>query len=184
MNKSTLAIAFSAAIFGLASTAASAIDGNINFNGEVISTSCDINGQTPNGAVDVNVNLQKVTVDALGTPGAVANATPFKIALSGVNCTNGAIASVYFEPTSPGIDQSTGALKNVAANPAGNVQVQVVNAENNSAINLHTGAGNIAPKTIVGNTAEYNYFGQYLAVNGPASAGQVAATVKYSIVYQ
>ncbi|WP_431223619.1 fimbrial protein [Serratia sp. L9] len=188
MNKSTLAMAFSMAIFGLASTSVSAIDGNINFLGEVTDTTCLINGTTPNGAVDVNVNLKAVQASSLSSSGTTANATPFKITLGGpgdLNCTNGKIAAVYFEPNSPAIDKTTGWLKNIeTTNPASRVQVQILNGETNDAINLLTGVGNIAPKTIAGNTAEYNYFGQYIAVDGAATPGKVASTVRYSIVYQ
>lgn len=188
MKKSTLLMALSLTISGLASLPASAIDGNINFTGEVIDTTCLINGTTPNGAVDVNVNLKQVQASALSFAGAVANATPFKITLGGpsdVNCTNGKIAEVYFEPTSPAIDHATGWLKNTEINnPATNVQVQILNGDTNNAINLLTGTNNHAPKVIANNTAEYTYYGQYIAVNGPATAGKVASTVKYSIVYQ
>ncbi|WP_051916932.1 MULTISPECIES: fimbrial protein [unclassified Serratia (in: enterobacteria)] len=190
MKKNALLMTIACVMGGLTATSAFAIDGNINFTGEVIDTTCLINGQTPNGAVNVDVDLKQVQVGALNFAGATANATPFKITLGGdtdTNCTNGKIAEVYFEPTSPAIDRTTGWLKNTApaaSNPAQNVQVQILNGETNSPINLFSGNNNYAPKTIANHTAEYSYFGQYIAVNGPATSGPVASTVKYSIVYQ
>jgi len=190
MKRNTLLMTFACVMGSLTATSALAIDGDINFIGEVTDTTCLINGQTPNGDIDVNVNLRQVQASALSSPGATANATPFKITLGGAgdtNCTNGKIAQVYFEPTSPAIDRTTGWLKNTiiaADNPAGNVQVQILNGENNNPINLWTGTENYLPKTIANNTAEYTYFGQYIAVGGAATPGKVASTVKYSIVYQ
>jgi major type 1 subunit fimbrin (pilin) len=192
MKKTTLVMALSLAIGGLASISASAAitvpGGNINFTGEVTDATCLINDQTPNGAVDLNIVLDPVSASELSFAGATAKPAPFTIKLGGpadLNCTNGKIASVYFEPSSPAIDSATGWLKNTdQTDPAQNVQVQILNGETNSPINLVSGNNNLAPKTIVNQTAEYNYFGQYIAVGGAAGPGQVASTVKYSIVYQ
>jgi major type 1 subunit fimbrin (pilin) len=192
MKKTTLVMALSLAIGGLASVPASAAitvpGGNINFTGEVTDATCLINDQTPNGAVDLNIVLDPVSASELSFAGATAKPAPFTIKLGGpadLNCTNGKIASVYFEPSSPAIDSATGWLKNTdQTDPAQNVQVQILNGETNSPINLVSGNNNLAPKTIVNQTAEYNYFGQYIAVGGAAGPGQVASTVKYSIVYQ
>ncbi|MBC3214184.1 fimbrial protein [Serratia fonticola] len=192
MKKTTLVVALSLAIGGFAAVPASAAitvaGGNINFTGEVTDATCLINDQTPNGAVDLNVPLETVSASELSFAGATAKPAPFTIRLGGpsdLNCTDGKIASVYFEPTSPAIDNATGWLKNTSAtDPATHVQIQILNGETNSPINLVSGNNNHAPKTIVNQTAEYTYFGQYVAVGGAAGPGQVASTVKYSIVYQ
>lgn len=190
MKRNTLLMTIACVMGGLTATSAFAVDGNINFTGEVIDTTCKINGQTPNGAVDVNVNLKQVEATALGYDGATANATPFSITLGGVgdtNCTNGKIAQVYFEPTSPAIDRTTGWLKNMSTDASGvarNVEIQILNATANQPINLLSNLNNYAPTRIVDNTAVYSYYGQYIAVGGAATVGHVASTVKYSIVYQ
>lgn len=191
MKKNTLVLALSLAFSGLASTAVSAATvsgGNINFTGEVIDQTCLINGETPNGAIDVNVILDTASVSDLSNAGATAKPKSFNITLGGegdLNCTNGKVASVSFDPTSPAIDSVTGWLKNTAAsNPANNVQIQILNGDTNNPINLLSGNNNHAPKTIANNTAVYEYIGQYIAVGAPATAGQVASTVKYNIVYQ
>ncbi|WMT15764.1 fimbrial protein [Serratia fonticola] len=192
MKKTTLVMALSLAIGGFAALPASATitvaGGNINFTGEVTDATCQINGQTPNGAVDLNVALEPVSASELSFAGATAKPKSFIITLGGptdLNCTDGKIASVYFEPTSPAIDNATGWLRNTSAvDPAANVEVQILNGNTNNPINLVSGNNNHAPKTIANQTAEYTYFGQYVAVGGAASPGKVASTVKYSIVYQ
>ncbi|MFZ1875300.1 MAG: fimbrial protein [Chania sp.] len=194
MKRNTLLMTLACVMGSLTATSALAIDGNINFTGEVIDTTCKINDQVPNGAVDVNVNLKQVQVSALSTEGAVANATPFKITLGGAgdtNCTNGKVAQVYFEPTSPAIDRTTGWLKNTSTSASGvaqRVEIQILNATTNNPINLLSNLNNYAPTTIADNTAVYSYYGQYIAVGvtptTPVTAGMVASTVKYSIVYQ
>lgn len=189
MKKNTLLVAIACTLGAIAATPAFASNGNINFKGEVTTTTCLINGQNPSlGDVDVNVDLRQVEVSSLNFAGAVANAKPFKITLGGngdTDCTNGKLAKVHFEPTSPAIDSGTGWLKNTdnSATPANNVEVQILNADDNQVIDLRDDS-NIPSKTIVDNTVVYNYYGQYVAVNGPAAAGKVASTVKYTIVYQ
>ncbi|MFC0227525.1 fimbrial protein [Serratia aquatilis] len=189
MKRNTLLVAIACALGTIAATPAFASNGNINFEGEVTTTTCLINGQNPNlGDVDVDVDLKQVEVSSLNFAGAVANATPFKITLGGngdPDCTNGKMAKVHFEPNSPAIDSNTGWLKNIdaSATPASNVEIQILNADDNQVIDLRDDSS-VPSKMIVDNTAVYNYFGQYVAVNGPATAGKVASTVKYTIVYQ
>ncbi|CAM4216540.1 fimbrial protein [Serratia silvae] len=194
MKKTTLVMALSLAIGGLASVPASAAiapgvtpGGNINFTGEVTNATCLINGKTPNGSINMDIPLEKVSASELSFVGATAKPYSFSITLGGPNdpnCIDGSIASVYFEPSSPAISPN-GWLKNTdnSSNGATNVEIQILNAETDTPINLASGIGNYSPKTIVNQTAQYNYVGRYVAVNGSATPGQVASTVKYSIVY-
>ncbi|HGM5491401.1 TPA: fimbrial protein [Serratia fonticola] len=192
MKKNTLVLALSLALTGLVSTAASAATvagGSINFEGEVTDQTCLINGQAPNGAVDLNVKLEPVSVSELSHAGATAKPKDFTITLGGdndLNCANGKVASVSFDSSSPAINGMTGWLSNTVAEDvaAENVQIQILNKETSNVINLLSGNNNYTPKTIANNTAVFEYVGQYVAVGGAASAGKVASSVKYNIVYQ
>lgn len=195
MKKNALVLALSVTLGGLVSVSAFAkIDagttpgGNINFTGEVTSETCLIEGQTPNGSIDIPVTLQKVSASELSFNGATAKPQGFTIKLgdsTDLNCINGSVASVYFEPSSPNINATTGWLDNTdqSADGAKNVQIQILN-ESKEPINLRDNTNNTGTKTIDNQQAVFSYFGQYVAVGGGATPGKVASTVKYSIVYQ
>lgn len=172
---------------GTAASSAAADDGRITFTGNVLSTTCVVQG---GGATVTNVNggnftvaLPRVSVTALAAAGERAGDTPFYIRLSGDNCTNGAVSRVYFEPAqSTNMNSATGNLRNhTAAGAAGRVEVGLLNA-NRAAMNLFTNTPQLTA-TVANNTAQFDFWAQYVATGGATTAGSVNTDVVYSIVY-
>lgn len=189
MKKQALIIAILAAA-GFTGPAASAADGTITFTGEVQGLTCVVSGgtgTTVGTGGDFSVALDKVQTSSLATAGAAAGGKRFTINLSagsGASCPNGTRAAILFEPSSPGIDSASGNLKNTATtNPAANVEVQILDAgAGNAPIDLRLG-NKSQEVTVASNTATLPFIAQYLASGGAASAGQVASSVQYSVVY-
>jgi major type 1 subunit fimbrin (pilin) len=172
LKKLTLAASLAA---GVALTpAAFAVDGTITFNGNVLATSCTING----GTADFTVTLPDVSTNTLQAAGDTAGQTAFNIALSG--CSANATASAYFEQGA-GIDATTGNLIN--AGTATNVQVQLVNSDGTSPINLMTPATNTTTAAVTTTTGgTLTYYARYYAT-GASTAGTVSAQEQYTINY-
>ncbi|QNK01474.1 fimbrial protein [Dyella telluris] len=198
MKKSVLS-AVLAATFGLVALApqhASAADGTITFNGTITDTSCTITGGgAATGTGNITVTLPTVSTSAFPSDGATAGETAFSLILGGgTKCTDGKTAALWVETAStPALDASTGALKNINGS-ATNVEVQMVNPANNKAINLAVNAAvtngatviaanNQPAATIAGNTATLNYVGRYLAKGGTVGAGTVSTVMTYSMQY-
>lgn len=173
-----------------AGTAAAAQDGTITFTGSISDATCIITGGDASGessSPDFTVHLPSVSTTALASNGQRAGDTPFHINLSGANCPNGKLASVYFElAQSTNIDAATGNLKNTVTKASGGAEkVQVGLLDSSKAIlNLNTANDSAKTVTITGNTARFDYWAQYVATGGAATAGTVASDVVYSIKYQ
>lgn len=175
MKKIALGLLFGASLF---SVSALASDGQINITGNVTANTC-----TPAGTAgkNVTVTLPTVGTTTLATAGATAGATPFSISLTG--CPAGvAKAQTNFE-AGPTIDTATGNLLNsTATGSATNVQVQLL-SDTMKAISLNTNA-NSQVVAVSGGKATMNYYAQYIAAGGAATAGTVATSIQYSISYQ
>lgn len=173
-----------------AGNVAAAKDGTITFEGTISDATCTITGGDATGTSttpDFTVHLPPISITALAADGERAGDTPFFIKLSGANCANGKVASVFFElAQSTNIDNATGNLKNtVAADSGGANKVQVGLLDANKAIlNLTTANESAITKTVSGNTAQFDYWAQYVATGGAATAGEVSTEVVYSIKYQ
>ena len=178
------------AVLSSVGTAAAAEDGTITFDGTISDATCIITGgdaQGESSSPDFTVHLPSISTTALATDGQRAGDTPFHINLSGANCTNGKIASVFFElAQSTNIDTATGNLKNIVAKDAGGAEkVQVGLLDSTKAIlNLTTANNNAKTVTVTGNSARFDYWAQYVATGGAATAGKVSTEVMYSIKYQ
>lgn len=175
---------------GCSFTAMAVGDGTITFSGSIKDATCEISGgdeTLPDQGADFTVTLPTVNVTALAKSGDTAGDTPFYINLSGSNCPNGKIADVIFDnASSMNIDTTTGNLKNTTATTAGgadNVQIRILN-NNRTALNLTQSNSAHQSKSITANKATFTYYGQYVAVNGASSAGEVKTDVVYSIKYQ
>lgn len=169
---------------------AAAEDGRITFEGTISDATCTITGGDATGTSttpDFTVHLPSISTTALSRDGERAGDTPFFIKLSGANCADGKVASVYFElGQSTNLDTATGNLKNTVSTGSGGadkVQVGLLDADK-SILNLNTANQSAKTKTVSGNTAQFDYWAQYVATGGAATAGQVNTEVVYSIKYQ
>lgn len=150
-----------------------AYDGTINITGNVVATTCQINGQaTP---ATVAVALPTVSASAIAP---TAGKTPFKIALTG--CTGGATTvHTYFEPGST--INANGRLTSGVTN----VDVELLNGNDSTPIVLGVAdaSQNSHTTPIVAGAATQNYFAQYRSGGSPGT-GAVSTSVTFSIAYQ
>ncbi|KVN49788.1 pilus assembly protein FimA [Burkholderia territorii] len=182
-------IARAAAVLALAVAAAPAMaaDGEIAFNGKVLSTTCTIGaGGGATGNKNLTVKLPSVSASALANAGDVAGRTPFSIQLSG--CTGDSTkVSTVFESGST-VDSASGRLNLVSAGEgdavASNVQINLLNdAQDPIKAGLAGSQQNSQVVELKDGGATLNYFAEYYAT-GKATAGSANSRVQYSLDYQ
>jgi len=185
MNKLLLSAALVAG-FGVAALAprtAAAVDGTVTINGKVLAQTCTVEGKTyqANGSLSTAANktvpLPNVLAPALNAAGSTAGRTGFTIAVAG--CDAG-LSSVTTTFSGTGIDTTTGALTNTAA--TNGVQVQLLDSSQNP-ITL-TSSYNMPAVALVSGGATLQYYAQYYAKNGNATAGTVTSSVAFTLSYQ
>lgn len=177
-------IQFILGILAAASSSATlAYDGKINFTGKVVAQTCSV----ATGSESLSVVLPTVSTTTLSTDAKTAGLTPFTIQLTG--CTVSAASGVdkvnaYFEPNA-NTDYTTGNLTNTASLGASDVQIQLLNADGVKVIKLGQAAAAQDVDTVAINDANVTlrYNARYYAT-GQATAGNVSATVNYTIAYQ
>ncbi|KAF6694766.1 fimbrial protein [Pseudomonas rhodesiae] len=181
-----------AALMALAAAlphAAFAVDGVINFSGLVTDVTCTVEGAAPgSGAVVKDVNLGGVSAARLATAGSRANLTGFTIRIGAPgegSCTNGRIAMVAFDPTSPAIDVATGRL-NIDGHDdpadttnAKNVQVEVT-SRSGSPINVYSEK---SESVVIADNQAIIPLAAQLYASGPATEGKVNTRVGFMIEY-
>lgn len=168
----------------IAANTALAADGNITITGEITGTTCAVSGGSgapPGAGSDFSIVLDKVQTSALSAIGQVAGSKPFFIQIGDASCTAGS-AAVLFESTSPAVNRVSGNLINLAASGATNVEVRIVDLLANKEIHLGLG-GRSTVATLVSGVATLPFAAQYIAVNGPATAGPVETGVQYSVTF-
>lgn len=180
-------IALALAVTTLSISLAHAADGTISITGTVTDKTCNI--ATPAGK-NFTVALPTVSKQTLAITGDVAGRTPFTINLD--KCSEGKVAT-YFEPGA-NVDFNTGRLNN-ATGSAKNVQVQLlgnnnsfipITAINSSQIQGTKGAGTQTNSQLIdvsNGKADLNYYAEYYAT-GASTAGNIATSVQYTIIYQ
>jgi major type 1 subunit fimbrin (pilin) len=165
--------------------AAAVSGGTITFTGSVSDDTCPVQGGagTDGGKNDFIVALQGVNTSDLAAAGDVAGKKPFDVIIGGAGsgCDTTKVASMKFLPSSPRVDALTGTLTNALAGEATNTNIQLLDSAD-QVINL-ADAANESTAAFVGDTATIKYSAQYLAVNGPATAGLVSTSVVYSVNY-
>lgn len=173
----------------LNSNLSAANDGTITFTGKISDVTCLVSGGTEDGAPsasgDFTVALDQVSTSALATNNAVAGDKKFYISLKGQECASGKTANILYERAqSAAIDSVTGRLKNLVSDgsAAQNVQIAILNHDK-TALNLNNGHVSHQPKVIANNEARFDYWAQYVATGGAASAGNVQTSVVYSVAY-
>ncbi len=176
MNKNLLSAALIAG-FGVAAVvpqSALAYDGTITFTGAVTATSCNITG-----GGDFGVALPSVANTTLADSGDTAGQTQFNIVLTG--CSAGATASAFFEQGA-NVDAGTGNL--ISSGTATNVQLQLLNDDGSSPIDLLDASSNNTTAAVAnGGGGTLSYYVRYFAT-GQSAAGTVIGTQQYTINYQ
>ncbi|WP_454724663.1 MULTISPECIES: fimbrial protein [Cupriavidus] len=179
MKKTIFATAIAAAAAAAAfAPAANAADGTIEFTGNVVATTCTINGG--GAANNLTVALPPVSASALAEPGATAGRTPFAIKLSGCQGSSTKVATTF----EAGSTVNAAGRLAVDAGGASGVDIRLLNAsqgvikagaaqaeQNSPAVDLESGG------------ATLNYFAEYMATS-TVSAGAANSRVQYSLVYQ
>ncbi|GAA5069827.1 fimbrial protein [Lysobacter panacisoli] len=188
MKKTLLsAVLASTFVAAIAPAAAFASDGTITFTGNIVANTCtikNIGGDDPN-AKDFTVLLPNVQNTGLSTANVKAGATNFSLVLGGpgqTGCVDNKTAYVYWEPSSPQINPTTGGLKNTGT--ATNVEVVLMNRATGAEINLNQSTGPANPTAVItGNTAQLDFQAAYKAIGGAATAGTVNTNVTYTVAY-
>ncbi|ECZ0012481.1 fimbrial protein [Salmonella enterica subsp. enterica] len=165
----------------LSVSSAVAYDGTINFTGKVVDQTCTVSTASKN----LTVTLPTVSKTALSTAAKTAALTPFAIELTG--CNTGAEVGAkkvkaYFEPNAT-TDFTTGNL--TSSGSAKNVQVQLLNFDGTTPVRLGMDvvAQNVTATPVDTANVKLRYNAQYFAT-GVATAGNVAATVNFTVAYE
>ncbi|WP_417661481.1 fimbrial protein [Pseudomonas sp.] len=174
---------FMASCCALIASNALAADGTIDIHGNVVSSSCSISITTgvSNGS-NATLTLPDVSVSALNSAGATAGSSRMAFALT--SCPPNAAIRVNFE--SNNVDPSNGYLTNNATDPAGNVEVQVLDRESNI-IDLRNNSGNNDyAENISDDAGNLNllYFARYVAAGDAATPGTVDTQLVYTLEYR
>ncbi|WP_083444805.1 fimbrial protein [Herbaspirillum rhizosphaerae] len=176
MKKTVLASVL--ALTSLAPLAAFASDGTINFTGSVTATTCTVSGGST-----ISKALPPVSSTTLGAAGNTTGDTAIQISLTG--CAGGSATGVraFFE-SGTGVNASTGRLINTGT--ATNVDVQLAMPDNTPIVaGAASGSQGTGPFTALsGGAATLNYKARYYSTGATHTAGNVIASVTYSIEYQ
>lgn len=161
-----------AAILSSASVGAFAYDAQVNFNGEVLDQTCEVNGNT--GTTVVDVTLPKVNKSALAGAESWAGNTPFEFTLS--NCP---VSSTTAKWELTGQVDDAGTLVNTVAGT--NATVRLLDPNGNF-ININTDAGyNFTPAA--DGSATLKYMAQYYSKAGSATAGPLQTVGYWTLTY-
>ena len=171
------------AIMGAIPAVSNAADGTITFTGAVSSQTCTINGNG-SGAKDFTVALPTVSTGSLAAAGQTAGRTQFNITLSNCSTATGNVHT-FFE-AGPTTDLATGNLIVAeGTDSATNVQIGLLNSDFQP---INTGAADASQNStsvaIVDSAATLQYYAEYVATGGAATAGAANTQVMYTLAYQ
>lgn len=178
MNKHLLAVVVSLMVSGVATAAeadtVSVSGGTVNFVGQVVNAACSVSADS----VDQTVTLGQVRTAKLTSVGMLANQKEdFKINLEDCDTTVSKNAAVIFNGQQDGTQ--AGALANTAgASAAANVALQLF-GPNGKALNIGDTSSTI---TLIDGSNTLPLSVDYIAT-GAATAGNVAATATFNMVY-
>lgn len=183
MTKTLLSTAFVAALGAVAflpsAQAATAIDGTITINGQVVAATCTVavNGGAANGTV----TLKPAPTSALNAAAATYGDMPFTIGVTGCDSSlNGKTVTPYWSGTNI---NGNGRLSSTGT--ATKVDLQLLNNDDSTAIALNGAEGSqgTAGVAVASGAATMTYYARYYAT-GAATAGTVSSTVNYTLIYQ
>jgi len=185
MSKHIHKVLVAAAIGMMAGSAMAASDGTITVTGNVVGSTCKING----GVNDQTVPLPTVGTNTLSEAGKTAGRTPFSFSLTECATGDGAPTkvAVSFEP-GPNVNLSTGRLVPTGVGSEGvasNVEIGFLNdqyqpikigsifgQQNSQSVKIDSTSG----------SATLQYAAEYTAT-GVTTAGKTDTSVQYSLVY-
>ncbi|WP_167481267.1 fimbrial protein [Acidovorax cavernicola] len=175
--KKTLLFSTVVATFGLlALTPAQASDGQIEFEGSIVASSCTINGDAPNFKIDLPAIASKTLASATQTAGRV----PVPIKLTNCSPEAGKVR-VRFES---GVTTNAAGRLVVDGGGAQNVELQLLNSEFDVVkAGFAEGDQNTLLVDTEGGSADLIYYVEYYATDA-VSPGAVKSRVQYSIVYE
>lgn len=193
MTKSLLSAALIVG-FGVAAfapQAANASDGTITFSGKINAETCTVT--IDGGTANETVTLPTVSPTAFGTPatlGATAGWTAFTFQLAACDTANATAKVVPYFEHGPNVDMKTGYLKNTATGVGAATNVEIILSSDGTLagkVDLSKRAGAQSPPTLAvlasGNPAFIYYAGYVMPTATPPTAGDVTATVTYSLSY-
>lgn len=153
-------------------------DGTANFNGKLVENTCEVNANSQN----LTVQLPTLQTRLLAAANNTAGLTLFQIQLD--KCGEETKARAYFLPTPDKVDLTSGRLKNTASSGATNVQVQLLDSDTTTVIDVIKNSGSQGKlQTINDSNNKLNYYAKYYAT-GKTTAGAVTASVDYHIDYE
>ncbi|RQB74126.1 fimbrial protein [Pseudomonas aeruginosa] len=175
----------SGTLLALMSPVAHAVDGIVNFSGNITDVACDINGQAPGAGNVTNVNLGIVSpadFTAVGTSSTFEN---FDLVLSGAGCTDTKKVSIAFAPVG-NVDRITGNLMLMGPSEAKGVQIQIFNNSAGSTTKIPLGSVEASPQqaTIDKNTATLKYKASYVSTAAAVTAGTGLSHIRYVLAYE
>jgi major type 1 subunit fimbrin (pilin) len=186
--KKTLLTAALLTAFGVAAVApqaraANTSSGTITFSGQLTASTCTVAVNGGNSTQTVTLPTTPLVNGVLSASGQSAGWTAVTLTLTGCTGLTG-YTKVYPYFTGPGIDTTNGYLSNTGS--ATNVEVALSNGS--SLTNVLTlqgasGAQNAGTQLLSTPTPTFAYFAGYVAT-GAATAGQVTASVQYTLNYQ
>lgn len=161
-----------------------AVDGVVNFSGSITDVTCDINGKGAGENNVTNVDLGRIPPSTFKAIGDASTFVPFKLQLSGAQCTNDKKVSIDFDQVG-NVDPVTGNLKLIGSAPATGVQIQVFN-DTTGGKKIPLGQAETAPQvaTIKDNTATLAYKASYVSTAATVSPGSGISYVRYTLSYQ
>lgn len=175
------------ATLALAMPAAYASDGTLTFSGKLNASTCKV---TVDGShASPQITLPTVATPTLQTAGATSTPQAFTFRLSGCDYDekNKLTVSTFFE-SGPGVDVANGLLNNTApeASAAKNIKLAIIDPATNRDIKIGdpSQAANNPSVEVQADGSAALPFGVAYRSTGEASAGDVQASVTYSIIYK
>lgn len=156
------------------STSAFAIDGTINFKGNVISNPCTVSTASKN----LDVQLGKIGTTAFPTAGSLSAAQKFTLVLTGCP-TIVTSAKVRFDGTQVAGDSSVLAITTGTGKATG-VGIKIYDKDDNQ-VNLYQDTATY-PLTTASNNLDFK--ARYVSLTTAVTAGAADGATQFTIIYQ
>ncbi|RDL19484.1 fimbrial protein [Serratia fonticola] len=158
------------------SYSALAVDARIKITGTVKASPCTVDAV----GGDVNVNLGEIKAHTL-TAGAGSDWQSFSLDLSDCPVSTTNVTAAF---TGTAADESTDLYKNEAANPAGAVQIEMVDGSSSANRRLGSGSDMTVAVDHSTNKASFPLKARAFSTNGGATPGSIEGVVQVALTYQ